>query len=240
MNGVWLKIMASDDLLLPNAIETFIQYAYSKKAKILYPDMVYIDEKGHSLGTRLQQSFDNPQQFAEYFWLYQIVIAVTLFYHRSCFDVVGKFDENLIESFDYKWCLKAILLHDYRFQHIPKTLFKFRLHHQQISFEYTEHHFLDVDKIRKEVAHELQIKRPGKWNLFKQNLIKSEKTYSPAPQQHYAQLNEQIDITNEFKCKICDHFTGKTTYIYLPPNQDSITCGQCHTFFSRKELERLD
>jgi len=239
MNGEWLKIMASDDLLLPDAIETFIQHAHSTNSKILYPDMIYIDEKGQSMGSRLQQSFENPDQFEEYFWLYQIVIAVTIFYHKSCFDVVGKFDENLIESFDYKWLLKAILLHDFKFQHIPKILFKFRLHSQQISFEHNEHHLSDVDEIRRTIGHELAIKRPEKWQSFMQSLKRYEKSQVPmSPLQHIPKSEKQtLNTKNEFKCKICEHFGGNPNNIYLLPEEDTTTCGQCHTIFSRKELE---
>jgi len=239
MNGEWLKIMASDDLLLPDAIETFIQHAHSTNSKILYPDTIYIDEKGRSMGSRLQQSFENPDQFEEYFWLYQIVIAVTLFYHKSCFNVVGKFDENLIESFDYKWLLKAILLHDYKFQHIPKILFKFRLHSQQISFEHNEHHLSDVDEIRRTIGHELAIKKPEKWKSFKQSLKLYEQSQDLIPTSEHIPKSEKqtLDTKNEFKCKICEHFGGNPNIINLLPEENSTTCSKCHTIFSRKELE---
>ena len=173
MNGDWLKIMSSDDILLPDAIENFVKYAHSKKSKILYPDVQYINEIGNSIGTRIQQEFDNPEKLEEYLWLYQIIISVSLFYHKSCFDTVGKFDETLIETFDYKWISQATVLHNCRFTHIPKILFKFRLHKKQTSFEHSKQHLSDVSKIRHSILNELLKKNPEKWNLFQKRISNS-------------------------------------------------------------------
>ena len=238
MNGDWLKIMSSDDILLPDAIENFVKYAHSKKSKILYPDVQYINEIGNSIGTRIQQEFDNPEKLEEYLWLYQIIISVSLFYHKSCFDTVGKFDETLIETFDYKWISQATVLHNCRFTHIPKILFKFRLHKKQTSFEHSKQHLSDVSKIRHSILNELLKKNPEKWNLFQKRISKYDEIQSNDNNLEKPTESLEIDSSkNEFKCKICEHFGDVTNLIYIFPTQDSVSCGQCHTIFSRKELE---
>jgi len=240
MKGTWYKWMSDDDELPSESIETFVEYANKTKAQILYPNLEYIDKKGNAIGTRIQEGFSDQNEFAKQFWLYQIVIGASLFIKKTCFEEIGYFENDYGAAWDYKWCLKASLLHNYSFQNIPKILFRFRTHKEQDSIVKIDEHPKLIRKGREDIKQELLSINSQKWNTFSQYLMKAEKSDAPKPPTYpYSQIkNESFDLSNETKCKICEHW-GASTLLYIPPGTNEFECYNCHTHYNKKQIEYL-
>jgi len=258
MKGDWYKWMSDDDTLPKNAIEKFINHAKNSNAQILYPHLEYIDRNDEVVGTRIQQSFLDKYQFAALFWIHQIVISASLFIHKSCFDIVGLFENNYETAFDYKWCLKALVLHDYQFVQVPEILYQFRIHEEQSSIKNIKNHVLLVAKIRGEVKQDIKRMDPNKWRLFESyikeyrntrfNESKSKSVYISNKLRRFVPLNlrrmrhtlkDKIDNSNKRTiCKICKHW-DKETILHVKPDSNSIQCSWCNTIYSGQSFKRL-
>jgi len=258
MKGDWYKWMSDDDVLPKNAIEKFINHAKNSNGQILYPHLEYIDRNDEVVGTRIQQSFLDKYQFAALFWRHQIVISASLFIHKSCFDIVGLFENNYETAFDYKWCLKALVLHDYQFVQVPEILYQFRIHEEQSSIENIKNHVLLVAKIRDEVKQDIKNINPKKWNLFESyleeytnaglNQPESKSEYISNKLRRFILANlrrirhtikNKTDSSNiEIICQICKHW-GKETIFYVKPDSNSLECPLCKTLYSGQSFKRL-
>jgi len=254
MTGDWYKLMADDDFLPSNSIESFLNYAKNNDAKIIYSDLEYLDEQGNGIGIRRHEDLDEKKYFEKQYWLHQIVISVCYFIHKSCFDVVGIFENGYETAFDFKWCLKALLLHDYKFHRIPKVLYKFRIHEKQSSFENAENHLRIVEKIREEIKELIQKNKPEKWDSFesylksdtmKPNLSgfqKNKRKFGKYIPYHLKQRFIKSSSNSDFKlmCRICNHWgRGNQTFFFVKPNQNEISCPKCDTYYNTQTLERM-
>ena len=258
MRGEWYKWMSDDDILPPNAINKFIQQTRKTNALILYPDLEFIDSNGNVVGMRPQQGSDNHLKFSTLFWASQIVITASLFLHRSCFEVVGFFETDYETAFDYKWCIKALVEHKFKFYHIPEILYQFRIHEGQSSIENLKNHNLSVQRIRSEVKKEIINNNPKEWNAFKSSLEEYKETgfnpdyekrgtvykilrqYTPIwiRKLRYRLNNQTEQSRTKVICKICKHW-GNNIILNIKPESSFITCLNCKTVFRGESFERL-
>ncbi len=135
MQGSWFKWLSSDDVLNPEAVEKLVNAAKISKCKIIYSDFDQIDENDNYISTFREHHCTDYYEFAARLLDNFVANGSTILIHRSCFDTVGLFDENLRTSEDYDWWLRACLVHRYMFWHVPEILLKYRRHAQQLTSE---------------------------------------------------------------------------------------------------------
>jgi hypothetical protein len=152
MRGEYFKWLSSDDALCENSLETFMKYANKTRKKIFYADWFKMDEKGKIFGEFFEEHFDSHVDFCKTLWKRYIGNATAAIIHRSCFEKVGLFDEEIGYAEDYLWWLKAAIVYGFEFVHIPEKLAKYRIHSSQLS------QTLSVGKINRGPLKSIKIK----------------------------------------------------------------------------------
>jgi teichuronic acid biosynthesis glycosyltransferase TuaG len=123
-SGEWIKLLGSDDYLLPNALELFASQADSTN-RIYYSDY-YIDNKGE-LNKFICPEFPIERQFGE---LMRAFYGGCSFVSRKLFDRFGYFDESLPYAEDYDFWLRCVS-QGVEMRHIPFYSTVFRIHEGQ-------------------------------------------------------------------------------------------------------------
>lgn len=141
----WLN---SDDMLLPGAIHTIVDYFNRHpEVDVVYGDRLLIDENDMEIGRWIMPGHDSEVlSWADY------VPQETLFWRRRIWDKVGgQIDESF--KFAMDWDL-LIRFRDAgaRFAHIPRFLGAFRIHeHQKTSAAINEIGHKEMDRIREKL-----------------------------------------------------------------------------------------
>ena len=97
--GEWVKLIAGDDVLLPESISLFIEYVKRKNAKFVVTDLTYFNEMGiidYSTNKQITNFFKKPYEKQKKHYLkYPIFLnSPTFFYSREVILKIGLFDEN--------------------------------------------------------------------------------------------------------------------------------------------------
>lgn len=141
----WLN---SDDMLLPGAIHTIVDYfSRHPEVDVVYGDRLLIDESDMEIGRWIMPGHDSEVlSWADY------VPQETLFWRRRIWDRVGgQIDESF--KFAMDWDL-LVRFRDAgaRFAHIPRFLGAFRIHeHQKTSAAINEIGHKEMDRIREKL-----------------------------------------------------------------------------------------
>jgi len=148
--GEWVGFQNSDDCYLPGALFSLVRMGISKRAGVVYGDIVIIDEKSERVCDirRTQASL-----LTELYIGIQIHNQSALM-RRDLLDHVGYLREDLRFCFDYEYYTR-LLSRGVRVQHVPVPLGAFRIHgaskttlirpvanleHRAIAAEYTASH----------------------------------------------------------------------------------------------------
>lgn len=136
--GLWIKTIAGDDILEPNAITCFVETARSGNYNLLCARMKTFPES--EAATRVQLFLDNNQ----FYWLNKqgenlyrrsliqhILPGPGIFYSRALYDRIGGFDENYQQTEEWTFQIKAFKVA--RFHYIDKCLVKYRVSGQSLS-----------------------------------------------------------------------------------------------------------
>lgn len=141
----WLN---SDDMLLPGAIHTIVDYFNRHpEVDVVYGDRLLIDESDMEIGRWIMPGHDSEVlSWADF------VPQETLFWRRRIWDRVGgQIDESF--KFAMDWDL-LVRFRDAgaRFAHIPRFLGAFRIHeHQKTSAAINEIGHKEMDRIREKL-----------------------------------------------------------------------------------------
>ncbi|MDZ7656872.1 MAG: glycosyltransferase family 2 protein [Sulfurimicrobium sp.] len=141
----WLN---SDDMLLPGAIHTIVDYFNRHpEVDVVYGDRLLVDERDMEIGRWIMPGHDSEVlSWADY------VPQETLFWRRRIWDRVGgQIDESF--KFAMDWDL-LVRFRDAgaRFAHIPRFLGAFRIHeHQKTSAAINEIGHKEMDRIREKL-----------------------------------------------------------------------------------------
>lgn len=130
MTGEWFKGVGADDVIYPNCLADLMRanaalgpdsrVIPSMQIRILYPD-----------GTEWTQGYDcnhmtTFEQGVRQMDHFIAGNAETVF-HRSVFERVGVLNTSLRFAEDYEHSLRLLLLHKYRFWHIPVPVYEYRI-----------------------------------------------------------------------------------------------------------------
>jgi len=129
--GDVLLFLSADDVLLPHAVETVINYAERETDSFLYSDYYIINERGERIGEYRAPEFGTKEEFIKacvesarqdrMFVTYNMAAPIEL-WRKIPFWEDKKIGEDLAHL------LESVLVHDARFVHIPFPLFGYRIH----------------------------------------------------------------------------------------------------------------
>lgn len=142
-NGEWIKIIAGDDALFPDAISSFIEFSkHYPEARIIHSKLKAYDNFLTDKYARNNEFINYPQCFIEnnaHNWKKQHLIlaisntigAVTVIFKKDLYKEVGKFDENIKQCEDWPMWLK-ITQSKNPFYFLNKTTSKYRINSNSI------------------------------------------------------------------------------------------------------------
>lgn len=164
MKGTWFKWLSSDDVLTSDAVEKLLAATKSTGGHIVYSDFDMIDDNNNYLYTVREEHCKDYYEFASRLWFNFIGNGSSIIIHRSCFDVVGLFDESLRFHEDLDWWLRACMVHGYMFYHVPEILLKYRKHSQQTSAEIKDKSSRVWHMIKNNVRQQAITSNKERWN----------------------------------------------------------------------------
>ena len=115
--GDWIVVLNGDDELMPDALAQCLLRRRPDR-RIVCGDILLLTREGEVLGKRSCELPGMHRAMAAN----HAAIATA----RSCFDVVGSFDESCPTSYDYEWLWRS-MRSGVPFEHEPQTLATFRL-----------------------------------------------------------------------------------------------------------------
>ena len=168
MNGEWFKWLSSDDVLETHALSSLLQCANVTKSRIVYSSYKSIDQNGKvvSSWTEIKRSHE---EFLNVLIKYHIGNGSSILIHKSCFEEVGLFTENLRVAEDYDWWLRAAVLHNIRFSACPAFTLNYRVHAQALTYSYKPQTSRYNDFIRKRVMRQLKSTNPRLYKWLKKH-----------------------------------------------------------------------
>ncbi|OXS79290.1 glycosyltransferase family 2 protein [Domibacillus enclensis] len=133
--GDYIKTFASDDILMPNAVENLVDFlSNNHNYDIAYGDGYHVDSKKIEIGEKdlkEEQRFSSIVSFKSgdiHEYLYDILPHMstwTVLFRKSCFNELGFYDENLTcEDMD----LYLRFSKKYKFKYIDELLAIHRIH----------------------------------------------------------------------------------------------------------------
>lgn len=151
--GVWIKTLAGDDMLMPNCISDLIEFTRSHpQAQFIYTLYKVFRNDGHGIkiiGERPSVKFNhkmaNKNQLKTYI-KEGVNVTVTLFYSKSLFLRSGGFNERYKLFEDTPWIVK-VLANGERLFFLDKVTFLYRVGHVSITHgtdSYKRTHFLKI------------------------------------------------------------------------------------------------
>jgi glycosyltransferase involved in cell wall biosynthesis len=185
MSGRWFKWLSSDDVLMPDAVETLVGGANETGGLIFYTNYQIIDAAGQVVRQVVEPGFESYFEYASALWNRTRFMGNggTTLIEKSCFDEVGLFDESLRSAEDYDWWLRACLLHGHMFFHIPKNTLKYRVHGKQLTASVNHNAYVTSEKIRTRIRQEIMKANPHWWDVltsYRKKYSKQSKLGNPA------------------------------------------------------------
>jgi len=166
MSGVWFKWLSSDDALTEDAVESLISLADKTGGQIIYSDYDIIGEKSEFIVTHKEPILDDYYLFASKIWIDFFATGGSTLIHKSCFDNVGLFNEDMRFGEDYDWWLKSSLVHGYRFFHLKKSIYKYRIHSRQLTQKVREKNKENNMLVRKRIEKMIKNSDPAWWKTL--------------------------------------------------------------------------
>lgn len=119
--GEYCTFIASDDILLPSAMENLFAALEEVNADFAYADMHIVDDFG-----RILRRFSLPDYSFENTFCKWYLCGICKLYRRELHDRVGYYDER-VKPQDHEMYLR-FAMNGARFVHIPKVLANVRIH----------------------------------------------------------------------------------------------------------------
>jgi len=132
MKEDWWTGCSSDDRWLPNKIEEQVEFIEAHpEAKVIYSDWEFINNEGFRLKTYYEPEFKDRFEAGKHIIREYFGNWSGLMIHKSVFDDIGLFNESYPTREDYEFAIRILTKH--MMYRIPKVLFQYRLHDEQIT-----------------------------------------------------------------------------------------------------------
>lgn len=170
MKGEWFKLMATDDVLYPNAIQELIsatQKFSDKKNCVFYSHYEDIDSEGKLIKKKLEPDYSRLDIFDRNVGILDRVFPniIASLIHKDVFKNYGLFDENVDFAGDYEFWLRLGLQYKCNFHLVPKILVKYRRHEKQTSRNEIKINLNEGDSIKKLVLGRLGLIEQQKYEI---------------------------------------------------------------------------
>ena len=170
MKGEWFKLMATDDVLYPNAIQELIsatQKFSDKKNCVFYSHYEEIDSEGKFIKNTLEPDYSRLDIFDRNVGMLDEVFPniITSLIHKDVFENYGLFDENVDFAADYEFWLRLGLQYKCNFHLVPKILVKYRRHEKQTSRNEIKIYPNEADNIKKLILGRLDLIEQQKYEI---------------------------------------------------------------------------
>jgi len=170
MKGEWFKLMATDDVLYPNAIQELIsatQKFSDKKNCVFYSHYEEIDSEGKFIKKTLEPDYSLLNIFDRNVGILGQVFPniITSLIHKDVFENYGLFDENVDFAGDYEFWLRLGLQYKCNFHLVPKILVKYRRHEKQTSRNEIKIYPNEADNIKKLILGRLDLIEQQKYEI---------------------------------------------------------------------------
>jgi len=159
--GEWIKLLAGDDVLLPNSIELLMNYIekHSNESlhSVYYGHYTIIDEKGKKKFDFIERNNNKLTNFERNVILldHHFGFGGTCIFHKSIFEKFGFFDEKSGFIEDYEMWLRLCLIHNINFHLVPEIIAKYRTHPAQITQSKKKLQEKQSKEIRKKILEQL-------------------------------------------------------------------------------------
>jgi len=154
--GDVICLLGSDDLWMPEKLEKQMLLAKKYPDYILHGNAVEIDENGKEIyRTTLQDyTLEEHKERAKqpYGWYY----TCSFWIPKKIFDKVGLFNEKIKYSEDYEWVLRAILLHDIKFELMKDVLMRKRRNLVSLTYKNRDTMLEHAEEIRKSILEKMK------------------------------------------------------------------------------------
>lgn len=138
MSGEWFMWLSSDDIWFTDKIEAQMKFMENKKeGKIFYSDWIRINASGEHVYNEIEPVFESKEEMIEHLCFRFFGCGSTIMIHKSCFDKVGLFNENLKLCEDYEMWFR--LAKEFMFYKVPYKLMKYRTHAGMLSTSSDSH-----------------------------------------------------------------------------------------------------
>lgn len=146
MRGEFFSWLSHDDLYMPEKIELEIAAVSGGPTQIVYSDYIVIDKDGVMIVTMdIAKKYPNADlTFGLFPILSQTLNGCSLLIHKSHFERVGVFDENLRVTQDYDLWFR--MLRDVQLVYINEPLVMMREHGSQVTHNY-ERNLAESDEL---------------------------------------------------------------------------------------------
>lgn len=137
-NGEWIKVIAGDDCLYPEAIEKYMLYVNTNKSEIVFSSM-NIFQNNFEISNLVESNISpspifkyNKSSAKEQFDLLTLgnaIFAPSIFIKKELFEIVNKYDEEITLCEDWPMWLK-ITQKGYVFHYLDDVLVKYRKYNE--------------------------------------------------------------------------------------------------------------
>lgn len=137
-NGEWIKNIAGDDCLYPNAIEEYMNYVNNNNTEIVFSSM-NLFQNNFKESSKIESHISplaifksNKAKALDQFNFLAFgnaIYAPSVFIKKDLFFIVNKYDEDIKLCEDWPMWLKITQM-GYTFYYIDKPLVKYRIHQQ--------------------------------------------------------------------------------------------------------------
>lgn len=210
INGEYLQMISCDDILLPNKIETQVQFLLiHKEFSVVCSNYIEIDEKSNVLRESVfPDDFSLPDDIFSALLLghkhYPILLhSTTAFYETKVFEEVGFYLEDIIQEDFYMWLKIA---ESFQIGYIPDCTVKYRELSSSLARNPKHGHRLTEDAF-KVVKHfyDTNLQRRSECVVFQENKLEFCKTLVISGELSleffYHIINNYIDIDLKEKYK---------------------------------------
>ncbi len=161
-SGKWLKIMATDYIIYPNAIEELIlelnNIRGEKENTLLYSNYDEINENGQLIKSTTERDYGSLSRFDRnvLFLNQSFPNMITTLFPRSVFEKYGYCDEIIEFGADYELWLRLFVQHNCNLHQVPKSLLKYRRHENQLSTTLAKKNPNAAETINKIILNKLE------------------------------------------------------------------------------------
>jgi len=135
--GEFIHWLSADDMLRPEALEMIlpeIEKRPDAKDCIFYTDYDYIDESDNIiLQPFIEKRYPDQQALKADLWDHHLGNGSSSMIHRSIFDRIGIFDQDVKYCEDYEFWMRAALLFGLSLVLIPGVTLHYRIHSDQLT-----------------------------------------------------------------------------------------------------------